>query len=139
MIICFLSASKDAGVIMIPLVLIVLFIAIIASLFKAPKDIKKKHESLDDENNEIEPEAVGAVVLTKRVDGGWAGNVNTPHYIEGYFVTFLTDDGDKREYRVGKETFDAIFEGQASTLVTVNGQFFAFDDGEDVEEEFQNE
>ena len=47
----------------------------------------------------------------------------------------LTDEGDKREYSVGKETFESIYEGQASTLVIVDGQFFAFEDGEEIMDE----
>lgn len=77
---------------------------------------------------------MGAVAISKRVDGYWGGNMKTPTYNECYFVTFLTDLGEEKEYRVGKENFDAIYEGQASMLVTVEGKFFAFDDGEEIAE-----
>ena len=97
------------------------------------------YEALDEEIEEPEPEAVGAVVISKRMDGEWGGNVNTPHYNDCYFVTFLTDAGETKEFRVGKETFDAVYEGQGSTLITVDGKFFAFDDGEEIAEELQDE
>ena len=93
------------------------------------------YEALDEEIEMPEAEIIGAVAISKRMDGYWGGNIKTPTYNQCYFVTFLTDDGEEKEYMVGKETFDKIYEGQASTLVTSEGQFFAFDDGEEVKED----
>ena len=96
---------------------------------------KKQYEALDDEVEDTEAETIGAVVLSKHMTGYWSGSAKSPHYNECYLVTFLTDEGDKREYSVGKETFESIYEGQASTLVIVDGQFFAFEDGEEIMDE----
>ncbi len=119
-------------------VIIAIGIFVMATLRNAAdpsKYQKEKYEALEDEVEEINGETIGAVAISKEVKGAWIGNIKTPHYVEGYFVTFLTDDGDKREYQVGKETFDSIYEGQASTLVTVDGEFFAFEDGEEIMDE----
>lgn len=96
---------------------------------------KDQYEALENEVEETESDVIGAVVLSKNMTGYWSGSAQTLHYNDCYLVTFQTDDGDKREYRVGKETFDIIYEGQASTLVTVDGKFFAFEDGEEIMDE----
>ncbi|MBR4071160.1 MAG: DUF2500 family protein [Clostridia bacterium] len=96
---------------------------------------KDQYEALENEVEETESDVIGAVVLSKNMTGYWSGSAQTPHYNDCYLVTFQTDDGDKREYSVSKETFDKLYEGQASTLVTVDGEFFAFEDGEEIMDE----
>lgn len=115
--------------------MVTVVISTIRSAVNPEKYRNDKYESLDDEVEEKETEAIGAVVLSKEMTGYWSGSAKSPHYNECYLVTFLTDEGDKREYSVGKETFESIYEGQASTLVIVDGQFFAFEDGEEIMDE----
>ena len=50
-------------------------------------------------------------------------------------MTFLTDDGDEQTYNVSQELFDKTNVGDVASLVTINGTFLDFSDGEDVEEE----
>ena len=47
-------------------------------------------------------------------------------------VTFLTEEGEILEFDVREEIFDKIEEKQEGTLVTVNGNFFDFGDGEEI-------
>ncbi len=51
------------------------------------------------------------------------------------FVTFLTEDGESLEFQIREEIFDNIQDGQEGTLVTVNGNFFDFGDGEEIADE----
>jgi hypothetical protein len=48
-------------------------------------------------------------------------------------VNFLLENGEEREYYVSKEIFDKVEEGQESTLVLLNGMFFYFGEGEEIE------
>ena len=50
-------------------------------------------------------------------------------------VTFLTEKGESLEFQIREEIFDRIQEDQEGTLVTVNGNFFDFGDGEDITNE----
>ncbi len=115
-------------------------VMVITSIKKAFFSAKKSFTETDHHSDEKENvEAVDAVVLSKRIDGEWTGGFQTPQYETGYFVSFLTDDGKTKEYRVGEELFQTITEGQSSTLVTVNGVFFGFGDGEEIQTEIRKE
>ena len=56
-------------------------------------------------------------------------------FTEECYATFLTEQGEEKEYPISKEQFYQISEGDEGTLVTVNGNFFYFGEGEDIEEE----
>ena len=84
-----------------------------------------------DEPIELPPaDAVGATVVSKQWEivkiGKHTGEV-------AYFVTFLTDSGERIEHEVSKEMFEKCIEGNTGMLVTVEGKFFDFGDGEDVQ------
>ncbi|MBO5778309.1 MAG: hypothetical protein J6R82_01940 [Clostridia bacterium] len=83
-----------------------------------------------------EPEAVAvtARVIDKRFSSDVIGTKSVKQ-VSSYFVTFFTEDGETVEYPVPEEIFLQIEKGQESTLVTVDGQFFDFGDGEDAPEE----
>ena len=55
-----------------------------------------------------------------------------PQKVDEYYVTFLNEDGEEKEYRVSQEFFYNIVKGEEGTLITVNGNFFDFGDGVDV-------
>jgi hypothetical protein len=81
----------------------------------------------------IDTEAVGARVISKDFEN----KVNGTKYVRhssSFFVTFLTDDGEEKEFKVTRELFDRLYEDQTGTLVTVNGNFFDFGDGEELTE-----
>ena len=50
-------------------------------------------------------------------------------------MNFRLENGEEREYYVSKELFDRVKEGQESTLVLLNGMFFDFGEGEDIDGE----
>ncbi|MBQ8288173.1 MAG: hypothetical protein IJX76_05305 [Clostridia bacterium] len=107
--------------------------------YQAVKEARiKRNKALYELTRELEnqptPVAVNAVVLSKsfksRVEG-----TRSPRQVSEYTVTFRTEDGETAEYAVPQEIFMTIEEGQESTLVTIDGQFFDFSDGEDTPKE----
>lgn len=91
----------------------------------------KETEASLDAPIELPPaEAIGATVLSKRWEiaknGRRTGNV-------AFFITFLTDDGETVEHEVQKELFDRLADGESAMLVTVEGKFIDFGDGENIE------
>ena len=55
-----------------------------------------------------------------------------PQKVDEYYVTFLNEDGEEKEYLVSQEFFYNVVKDEEGTLVTVNGNFFDFGDGIDV-------
>ena len=48
------------------------------------------------------------------------------HTCKEFYVTFLTDDGEKLEYKVEEEFYLSVYEDQIGTLAIVNGNFYGF-------------
>jgi hypothetical protein len=85
-----------------------------------------------------EPEAYPARVVDMRAVTGNIGGHNRPKTGMSFLVTFLTDDGERREYPVPEELYVTLDLDRTGTLVILNGGFFDFGDGteeEDTEEE----
>lgn len=102
--------------------------------------LEKVEESLKTEDpvyqiEEPTTEFFNATVKSKRICKKFVGEVRMPHATYEYFVTFSFENGNEIEYQVCQELYEAIDQGQTGTLVLVNGSFFDFGDGEDVEEE----
>ena len=103
---------------------------------------RAKHQQAVEEMEQMEEEdyalpeavAVNARVIDKRFSSDVIGTKSVKQ-VSSYFVTFFTENGETVEYSVPEELFLAIEKGQESTLVTVDGQFFDFGDGEDAPEE----
>ena len=74
-----------------------------------------------------------AKVLGKRIHIHYV-NIKLSKSETEYWVNFLLENGEEREYYVSKEIFDKVEEGQESTLVLLNGMFFDFGEGEDIED-----
>lgn len=92
-------------------------------------------EQMEEEDYTLpEPVAKTARVIDKRFSSDVIGTKSVKQ-VSSYFVTFFTEDGDTVEYPVPEELFLAIEKGQESTLVTIDGDFFDFGDGEDAPEE----
>ena len=49
-----------------------------------------------------------------------------------YSVQFLTEDNQTVEYTVPEELYNCIYIGQKGILATVDGEFFAFGEGEEI-------
>lgn len=54
-----------------------------------------------------------------------------PEHHIAYTVVFRIGAEEER-YEVDREVFESLYEGQTSTLVTVNGIFFDFGEGKDI-------
>ena len=58
--------------------------------------------------------------------------VNISRQVAECTVVFQTEEGEKLKFQLREEVFDRLEKGQKGTLVTVNGNFFDFGDGEEV-------
>ena len=99
--------------------------------------IQTRREIRDYDKNHADVEAhelceIGATVYTKRTYGKYVGSSKSPTYTTVYEITFLTEDGGTAAYEVARELYDSLTEGTAGYLVTQNGEFFDFGDGESI-------
>ena len=104
-------------------------------LFQYPKD--KERERLRrqcvEKEYEKQPEYQfrQATVIEKRKTAYYVG-VNISKQVRECIVVFQTEEGETLTFQIRDELFDGIQENQKGMLVTVNGNFFYFGDGEDV-------
>jgi hypothetical protein len=121
--------------ILLAVVLIAMVYLFVIAPIQLRRDHKKAMEKLDEENDEREPEfvSVGAKVLGK---GGFHKYYGTKYvnYTLLLRVAFLTDEGEELVFEIPQEIYDRIEEGQHGNLITVNGNFFDFGDGEEISE-----
>lgn len=103
--------------------------------------LKKVEDSLetDDPLYQIEEpitEYWEATVKSKRIYERFVNGVSwtTPVGVFQYFATFQLENEEEVEYEIGQEFYEKIEEGQTGTLVVTNGNFFAFGEGEEVDE-----
>ena len=96
----------------------------------------EQHKKQVEEEYAKEPEYkfINARVLTKSVSAYYA-SFRQPKQLYECKIVFLTETGEEKEVYVSKEVFESIEENQEGTLVTVNGNFFDFGDGEEIEGE----
>lgn len=119
------------------IIIILLLVGMIAMMIKGFVAFRKELNSIPESTNDeplAEPEATMAKVIFKRIDKHYEGSYKMPTYVEDYYVTFLTENGVETELSVFVEAFDAITIGQEGTLVTLDGKFFDFGDGEEISE-----
>ena len=74
-----------------------------------------------------------AKALKKRIYIYYEDPIRKPRSVTQYFITFLLETGEEKEFSLPQEFFEKIDEGQESTLVLVNGRFFDFSEGETIE------
>lgn len=116
---------------------IIWFIAVTVSSIKGRKKVQEQQEKYEEEvfsAPDPEPVAYPARVMSKRVEGAHTGGVKSPQYKVFFLVTFLTDSGETLEFSVGEEMFSRLCEHQTGTLITIDGNFFDFGDGEEIGE-----
>lgn len=84
-----------------------------------------------------EPETIfyQATVIEKRIFEKFITGVSavTPVGLFEYFILFDLGENGEAEYQVSQEWYEQISEKQTGTLVIVNGRFFSFGDGEEME------
>ncbi|MBQ2915694.1 MAG: DUF2500 family protein [Clostridia bacterium] len=111
-----------------------LLTAVIYPLIKRKKyEDSYENSDMSEDYSEVEdtPEfkAVGAVVLDKKAE---MFSLGKSHSLK-FTVYFLTDDGETVEMDVSQEVYGRLNKSQVGNLVTVNGNFFDFGDGEEIE------
>ncbi len=111
-------------------------------IFQYPKD-KAKNEArkqafYEECEKELEYDFKPARVLSKYKNSYYVG-IKLSRMVEEYWINLLIEDGTETSYQVSQEMYERIEEGQEGTLVTVNGNFFDFGDGEDVPPEMEEE
>ncbi len=99
--------------------------------------LKKVEESLDSDEpmyqiEEPLTEFFNATVKSKRIFKSFVGVQMVRSTFE-YLATFELENGQEVEYAIGQEYYQEIEEGQIGQLVLVNGNFFSFGEGEDIE------
>ena len=102
--------------------------------------LKRVEEKMDTEEpvyqvDKPETEFLQATVKSKRIYEKFVGKVSVQSLVGvfEYFVTFALENGQETEYQIGQELYEKLQEGQAGMLVLVNGRFFDFGDGEEIE------
>ncbi|MBQ7011150.1 MAG: DUF2500 family protein [Clostridia bacterium] len=123
--------------VILPLLMSAAGIAILAFSVYSIAKTKRDIENYDKDHPDTEPyelTAVEATVCQKRICGEHVGPSKLPKYATIYEMTFVTEDGSKVSYNVSEELYESTPEGKAGTLVTQNGEFFDFGDGEDIPE-----
>lgn len=100
--------------------------------------LKEVEESLDTDNpiyqiEEPETQFIQATVKSKRIFKRFVGEVRVPNAVYDYFATFLLEDREEAEFKIGQELYETIEQGDAGTLVLINGKVFSFGEGEDIE------
>ena len=107
---------------------------IVYSIKEGRKAEQIRRKQIEEEYaKEPEYEFVKARVLTKKASSYYA-SFRQPKRIDECKVVFLTETGEEKEFFVSKEFYQSIEENQEGTLVTVNGNFFDFGDGQEIEE-----
>ena len=111
-------------------VTILLIMAIVLWIYlyerKYHPKIKLNYEEIEEPNSEF----FQAKALRKRIHVYYASELNIPKSVTEYYITFLLDNGEEKEYALSQEMFEKIEEGQESTLVLLNDMFFDFGEGE---------
>lgn len=102
--------------------------------------LKRVEEKMDTEEpvyqvDKPETEFLQATLKSKRIYEKFVGKVSVQSLVGvfEYFVTFALENGQETEYQIGQELYEKLQEGQTGMLVLVNGRFFDFGDGEEIE------
>lgn len=75
---------------------------------------------------------VRAKVIEKKINHYYYKGLNLPMNVSRCILVFETEEGKTEEYPVPEDFFLKTEEGQEGTLVTINGMFFDFGEGEDL-------
>ena len=98
--------------------------------FNALRNRKADEDTADEPCELLPADAIGATVVSKDWEIAKCGK-HTGTVV--YYVTFLTDDGEAKEYAVSEEMYQKCTPNATGMLVTVDGNFFDFGDGEEIE------
>ena len=113
----------------VPVFLILMFFAVLSIVL-----YERKHYPKNKTGDIIELQKaifLPAKALRKRINMQ-RESIKLPRLQLSFFVTFLLETGEEKEYELSQEAFEKIEEGKQATLVLVNGLFFDFGDGEEI-------
>ena len=119
-------------------VMVFLAVCIVPIALLVLKEEKKQAESEPSEDALQEPAGtrfVRAKVLQKKINHYYYKGLNLPKNESSFVLVFETEKGETEEYPVPQEFFMQTEEGQEGTLVTINGMFFDFGEGQDISDE----
>ncbi len=116
-------------IIAIPILCVILIFAIGISSIVNWHRHSKNYSSYDDVEMS---DAVGieAEVISKKSEILSVGSYKTPDMKIAYLMTFKIENNSFIEYEVPKEIYDKYNNGDKGLLVTVDGNFFDFGQGE---------
>ena len=123
-----------AGGVFLTMVAVMSFREIRREKAKRQEAVEEMEQMEEEDYTLPEPIAQNARVVEKRFSSDVIGTKSVKQ-VSSFFVTFFTEDGETVEYPVPREIFERLEKGQESTLVTIDGEFFDFGDGEDAPEE----
>lgn len=130
---CFMT-YEDKLIIGITVPITILLIAgIVLGIYLYERKYHPKEKSKNETIKEPETEFLQAKALRKRVHIYYTNYLNLSRSVTEYYITFLLENGEEKEYALSQEMFEKIEEGQESTLVLLNGMFFDFGEGESVD------
>lgn len=80
-----------------------------------------------------DPEITQAEVISKKMDTQSYGSYKMPRHRVVYRVAFKTAENEIKEYEVTPDVFDRCELHSKGPLITMNGNFFDFGEGEDIQ------
>ncbi|MBQ7912256.1 MAG: DUF2500 family protein [Clostridia bacterium] len=114
------------------IIIVVVAIALIFTLRKDKEKERLRRQKVEEEyQREPEYEFRQAKVVERSKVVYYAG-VKMPQMVKECIVTFQVEGGEILKFQIREDIFDNIQEEQEGTLVTVNGNFFDFGDGEEI-------
>ncbi len=85
-----------------------------------------------DDEPQPEPEAIQAEVIFKNMDIQRYGGYKFPRHKMVYFMSFKTQNDEIKKYEVTPQVYERSKLHDKGLLITINGNFFDFGEGEDI-------
>ena len=113
-------------------VMVILGISIVLIAGFTISELKKRKNFAFEDIPEPEVVVKKAEVISKYVDTKRTGSYRQPSHHLVYRVIFRTENGETKEYSVPVEIYNACEPHITGDLVTVDGEFLVFGEGEDI-------
>ena len=128
-----ISAPEIIGIVCI-IAMVCSLIFFIVDRKKATKQYREDIEAMEEDTSEPEPVFVEATAVAKSAEILIKGT-RTVSSERCFIVTFATENGERIELEVTEEAYCRIEKGQTGLLMTVNGSFIDFGEGQDIAEQ----
>ncbi len=113
-------------------VMVIIFLGIILIACLTIAELKKRKNFAFEDVPEPDVVVKKAEVISKYVDTKRTGSYKYPNHHLVYRVIFKTENGETKEYSVPIDIFNACKPHITGDLVTVDGDFLDFGEGEDI-------